>query len=123
MSAERSLEDAGTSGKPEGASAPAASRVALRADVVVIGAGQAGLSSAYHLKKRGLEPGRGFVVLDGSPRAGGAWQFRWPSLKLSTVNGTYTPPGSPRPGPGATAAARGAGPRGPAAPGRSAGPR
>ena len=69
------------------------SRVALRADVVVIGAGQAGLSSAYHLKKRGLEPGRGFVVLDGSPRAGGAWQFRWPSLKLSTVNRIHELPG------------------------------
>jgi len=95
MSAERSLEDAGTSSKPEGASAPAASRVALRADVVVIGAGQAGLSSAYHLKKRGLEPGRGFVVLDGSPRAGGAWQFRWPSLKLSTVNRIHDLPGMP----------------------------
>jgi cation diffusion facilitator CzcD-associated flavoprotein CzcO len=79
------------------ASAPAAptSRVALRADVVVIGAGQAGLSSAYHLKKRGLVPGRGFVVLDGSPRAGGAWQFRWPSLKLSTVNRIHDLPGMP----------------------------
>jgi thioredoxin reductase len=93
MSTEIPLEDAGTSSKPEGASAPAASRVALRADVIVIGAGQAGLSSAYHLKKRGLEPGRGFVVLDGSPRAGGAWQFRWHSLKLSTVNRVHDLPG------------------------------
>ena len=92
MSTEIPVEDAGTASKPEGASAPAASRVALRADVIVIGAGQAGLSSAYHLKKRGLEPGRGFVVLDGSPRAG-AWQFRWPSLKLSTVNRTHDLPG------------------------------
>src|SRR4028118_1009102 len=95
MSAERSLEDAGTSGKPEGGPAPSVSRVAVRAEVVVIGAGQAGLSSAYHLKKRGLEPGRGFVVLDGSPRAGGAWQFRWPSLKLSTVNRIHDLPGMP----------------------------
>ena len=95
MSAESPLEDAGTSRPPEGASAPAAvSRVAIRAEVVVIGAGQAGLSSAYHLK-RGLEAGRGFVVLDGSPRAGGAWQFRWPSLKLSTVNRIHDLPGMP----------------------------
>ena len=94
MSAESPLEDAGTSRQPEGAAAPA-SRVAVRAEVVVIGAGQAGLSSAYHLKKRGLEPGRGFVVLDGSPRAGGAWQFRWPSLKLSTVNRIHDLPGMP----------------------------
>src|ERR671917_826846 len=56
------------------------SRVALKTNIVVIGAGQAGLSSAYHLKKRGLAPGRGFVVLDQSPQPGGAWQFRWPSL-------------------------------------------
>jgi thioredoxin reductase len=92
MSAEIPLEDAGTSRQPESAAA-SASRVAVRAEVVVIGAGQAGLSSAYHLKKRGLEPGRGFVVLDGSPRAGGAWQFRWPSLKLSTVNRIHDLPG------------------------------
>jgi cation diffusion facilitator CzcD-associated flavoprotein CzcO len=49
-------------------------------DIVVIGAGQAGLSSAYHLKKRGLVPDQGFVVLDQAPQPGGAWQFRWPSL-------------------------------------------
>src|SRR4028118_2260595 len=97
MSTEIPPNGTGTSARPMPASAPAApaSRVALRADVVVIGAGQAGLSSAYHLKKRGLEPGRGFVVLDGSPRAGGAWQFRWPSLKLGTVNRIHDLPGMP----------------------------
>ena len=58
----------------------------LRTDIVVIGAGQAGLSSAYHLEQRGLASVRGFVVLDRSPSAGGAWQYRWPSLTLSTVN-------------------------------------
>src|SRR5215831_7653823 len=63
-----------------------ASGVRLKTDIVVIGAGQAGLSSAYHLQRRGLSPNRGFVVLDQSPNAGGAWQFRWPSLTLSTVN-------------------------------------
>jgi cation diffusion facilitator CzcD-associated flavoprotein CzcO len=59
----------------------------------VIGAGQAGLSSAYHLKRRGLAPNKGFVVLDRSPNAGGAWQFRWPSLTLSTVNRIHDLPG------------------------------
>lgn len=59
----------------------------------MIGAGQAGLSSAYSLKKRGLEPGRGFVVLDQNPIAGGAWQHRWPSLTLSTVNHIHDLPG------------------------------
>jgi thioredoxin reductase len=67
--------------------------VRLKTDIVVIGAGQAGLSSAYHLKRRGLAPNRGFVVLDQSPNAGGAWQFRWPSLTLSTVNRIHDLPG------------------------------
>jgi thioredoxin reductase len=75
---------------PEGAPA---TRVALKTDIVVIGAGQAGLSSAYHLKRRGLSPERGFVVLDQSPGPGGAWQFRWPSLTLSTVNRIHDLPG------------------------------
>jgi cation diffusion facilitator CzcD-associated flavoprotein CzcO len=68
-------------------------RVALKVDIVVIGAGQAGLSSAYHLQRLGLAPARSFVVLDQSPQAGGAWQFRWPSLTLSTVNRIYDLPG------------------------------
>ncbi len=70
-----------------------ASGVRLKTDIVVIGAGQAGLSSAYHLKRRGLTPHRGFVVLDQSPNAGGSWQFRWPSLTLSTVNRIHDLPG------------------------------
>jgi cation diffusion facilitator CzcD-associated flavoprotein CzcO len=70
-----------------------ASGIRLKTDIVVIGAGQAGLSSAYHLKRRGLPPNRGFVVLDQSPNAGGAWQFRWPSLTLSTVNRIHDLPG------------------------------
>lgn len=69
--------------------------VALKVDVVVIGAGQAGLSAAYHLAQLGLAPHRGFVVLDQAPRAGGAWQFRWPSLTLSTVNRLHDLPGMP----------------------------
>lgn len=67
--------------------------VALRTDIVVIGAGQGGLSSAYHLKRRGLEPVRGFLVLDRYDKAGGAWQHRWPSLTLSTVNRVHDLPG------------------------------
>jgi cation diffusion facilitator CzcD-associated flavoprotein CzcO len=67
--------------------------VALKVDILVIGAGQAGLSAAYHLQKRGLAPNRGFVVVDQSPGPGGAWQFRWPSLTLSTVNRIHDLPG------------------------------
>src|SRR5690606_12636813 len=71
------------------------SNLLYKTDIVVIGAGQAGLSSAYHLKKLGLTLGRGFVVLDRSPHAGGAWQYRWPSLTLSTVNRVHDLPGLP----------------------------
>jgi cation diffusion facilitator CzcD-associated flavoprotein CzcO len=70
----------------------AAARAIPKFKVVVIGAGQAGLSSAYHLKKLGLA-NRDFLVLDQSPQAGGAWQFRWPSLTLSTVNRIHDLPG------------------------------
>ncbi|MFF3732398.1 NAD(P)-binding domain-containing protein [Streptomyces sp. NPDC002476] len=62
-------------------------------DAVVIGAGQAGLSGAYHLRRAGLEPDRDFVVLDHSPRPGGAWQFRWPSLTYGKVHGMHALPG------------------------------
>ncbi|HET9949980.1 MAG TPA: NAD(P)-binding domain-containing protein [Longimicrobiales bacterium] len=74
--------------------APAAGAV-LRTEIVVIGAGQGGLSSAYHLKRRGLEPVRGFLVLDRSPAPGGAWQHRWPSLTLGSVHRIHDLPGLP----------------------------
>jgi cation diffusion facilitator CzcD-associated flavoprotein CzcO len=67
--------------------------VTVRTDILVIGAGQAGLSSAYHLAQRGLAPGRGFIVLDANDIPGGAWQHRWPSLTLSTVNRIHDLPG------------------------------
>lgn len=59
----------------------------------MIGAGQAGLSSAYHLRRTGSVPERDFVVLDHSPAPGGAWQFRWPSLTYGKVHGVFTLPG------------------------------
>jgi cation diffusion facilitator CzcD-associated flavoprotein CzcO len=79
-------------------------------DVVVIGAGQAGLSAAYHLRRRGYAPapheGPGFVVLDADAGPGGAWQHRWASLKMATVNGIHELPGHPVPPADPTAAAR-----------------
>ncbi|MFE9644850.1 NAD(P)-binding domain-containing protein [Streptomyces sp. NPDC006365] len=66
---------------------------AREVDVVVIGAGQAGLSSAYHLRRTGHEPERDFVVLDHTPQPGGAWQFRWPSLTYGKVHGMHSLPG------------------------------
>ncbi|EFH32065.1 predicted protein, partial [Streptomyces pristinaespiralis ATCC 25486] len=66
---------------------------AREVDVVVVGAGQAGLSAAYHLRRAGLLPDRDFVVLDHAPRPGGAWQFRWPSLTYGKVHGMHALPG------------------------------
>ncbi|MFE0853984.1 NAD(P)-binding domain-containing protein [Streptomyces mutabilis] len=62
-------------------------------EVVVIGAGQAGLAAAHHLRRTGFEPERDFVVLDHSPEPGGAWQFRWPSLTYGKVHGMHALPG------------------------------
>jgi cation diffusion facilitator CzcD-associated flavoprotein CzcO len=58
-------------------------------DVVVIGAGQAGLSSAYFLRRAGMD----FAVLDANPGPGGAWQHRWPTLRMATVHGIFDLPG------------------------------
>ncbi len=72
-----------------------------QATVVVIGGGQAGLSAAYHLRRRGFgAPGgadRTFVVLDANPAPGGAWQHRWESLRMATVNGIFDLPGLAKP--------------------------
>ncbi len=82
-------------------------------DVVVIGAGQAGLSAAYHLRRRGFAPAsladdrsRSFVVLDQNAAAGGAWQHRWDSLRMATVNGIHELPGHPVPPADPSAAAK-----------------
>jgi thioredoxin reductase len=64
-------------------------------DVVVIGAGQAGLSSAYFLRRAGFRPDDGYVLLDGDREPGGAWQHRWPTLRMETVNGIFDLPGMP----------------------------
>ncbi|NEW54895.1 NAD(P)/FAD-dependent oxidoreductase [Nocardia cyriacigeorgica] len=61
--------------------------------ILVIGAGQAGLSAGYHLRRRGLVPERDFLIVDHAPGPGGAWQFRWPSLTLTTVNRVHDLPG------------------------------
>lgn len=49
-------------------------------DVIVVGAGQAGLSVGHYLAKSGLR----FVILDGSSRIGDSWRRRWDSLRLFT---------------------------------------
>lgn len=83
-------------------------------DVLVIGAGQAGICAAYELQKRGFtgfaeslgaddgvtkrrkKPALGtFVVLDAEEAPGGAWQHRWPTLTMATVNHIADLPGQP----------------------------
>jgi putative flavoprotein involved in K+ transport len=49
-------------------------------ETVIIGAGQAGLSTGYHLKRRGRE----FVILDANARIGDNWRCHWNSLCLYT---------------------------------------
>ena len=51
-----------------------------RFDVIVIGAGQAGLSVGHYLAKRGLN----FLILDANARIGDSWRKRWDSLRLFT---------------------------------------
>lgn len=70
-------------------------------DAVVIGAGQAGLSTSYHLRRLGLT----HVVLDADDRPGGAWQHRWDSLTMADVHGVADLPDAPAPGSGEGAGA------------------
>lgn len=53
---------------------------AERIQTLVVGAGQAGLSVGYHLRRRGLP----FAILEGNPRIGDSWRARWDSLRLFT---------------------------------------
>jgi putative flavoprotein involved in K+ transport len=68
---------------------------AERFDTVVIGAGQAGLSTGYHLQ----EAGRSFVIVDGHDRIGDNWRERYDSLRLFTPPWAVSLDGSPYPGP------------------------
>lgn len=64
-----------------------------RTRVLVIGAGQAGLSVSWYLRRLGLEVGRDLVVLDRGPGTGGAWQHRWESLRLGAAHRVHDLPG------------------------------
>jgi putative flavoprotein involved in K+ transport len=63
-------------------------------ETVIIGAGQAGLSTGYHLRKRG----RPFVILDGNVRIGDQWRAQWDTLRLYTPIKYDGLPGLPFPG-------------------------
>jgi putative flavoprotein involved in K+ transport len=53
---------------------------AQHVETLIIGAGQAGLTTGYHLKRRG----RPFVILDGNQRIGDNWRQQWDTLRLYT---------------------------------------
>jgi putative flavoprotein involved in K+ transport len=63
-------------------------------ETVIVGAGQAGLSTAYHLQRRGHE----FVIIDSNARVGDNWRQQWDSLRLYTPAKYDGLPGLPFPG-------------------------
>jgi putative flavoprotein involved in K+ transport len=65
-----------------------------RYDVVVIGAGQAGLAVGHFLARQG----RRFVLLEAADSVGAAWRTRWESLRLFTSRRYSALPGLAFPG-------------------------
>jgi putative flavoprotein involved in K+ transport len=61
--------------------------------VVIVGAGQAGLAVAYYLRRFELTPGVDFILYDRGPGTGGAWQHRWDALKLGSAHHVNDLPG------------------------------
>jgi putative flavoprotein involved in K+ transport len=69
-----------------------------RFETVIVGAGQAGLSAGYYLKKAD----RSFVFLDAYERVGDNWRERYDSLRLFTPAYAVSLPGWPFPAKGFT---------------------
>src|SRR6476619_5939332 len=64
-------------------------------DVLVIGAGQAGLALAWHLNRRDAR----YRLIDSAPEIGHSWRTRWDSLRLFTPAQYDSLPGTPFPAP------------------------
>ena len=62
-------------------------------DVIIIGAGQAGLALGHHLGRRGAR----FLLLDAAPEIGHSWRQRWDSLRLFSPAQYDSLPGMPFP--------------------------
>lgn len=60
-------------------------------DALVIGAGQAGLATGYHLKRKGLD----LHIVEQSVRIGDSWRKRYESLSLFTPRNLSALPGLP----------------------------
>jgi putative flavoprotein involved in K+ transport len=65
----------------------------IEIETVIIGAGQAGLATGYHLQRRG----RQFVILDACSRVGDNWRRQWDTLKLYSPAQYDSLPGLPFP--------------------------
>lgn len=63
-------------------------------EMIVIGAGQAGLAAGYYLKQRNVR----FQILDANAKLGGSWQHYYCSLRLFSQARYCTLPGMPFPG-------------------------
>jgi putative flavoprotein involved in K+ transport len=64
-------------------------------ETLIIGAGQAGLSTGYHLQRLG----RPFLIVDGNDRIGDNWRHQWDTLRLYTPARYDGLPGLPFPAP------------------------
>ena len=65
-------------------------------ETLIIGAGQAGLSTGHHLQRQG----RPFLIVDGNERVGDNWRQQWDTLRLYTPAKYDGLPGSAVPGAG-----------------------
>jgi putative flavoprotein involved in K+ transport len=64
-----------------------------RIETVIVGGGQGGLATGYHLAREG----RSFVILDAGERIGDPWRKRWDSLRLYSPAAYDGLPGMPFP--------------------------
>lgn len=68
-----------------------------RIDTIIIGGGQAGLATSYHLSQHGRE----HLILEQAAQAGSAWRNqRWDSFTLVTPNWSFNMPGAENDGAG-----------------------
>lgn len=66
----------------------------MSTDVLVIGAGQAGLAAAWHLQRAGIA----FRIVEAAAEVGGSWRHYYDSLKLFSPAAYSSLPGMPFPG-------------------------
>ncbi|MCT1564381.1 NAD(P)/FAD-dependent oxidoreductase [Corynebacterium glucuronolyticum] len=62
-------------------------------DVIIIGGGQAGLATAYYVRKKT----NNFLILDNQQKPGGAWLHVWESMTLFSAASFSNLPGLPMP--------------------------